>query len=241
MGKACVVLWLFALWGCLVNRWRTPVTVTIAFVVVFLSVCPLKYAVNRRRPTAASVASGGAADVARKDPAGRFSFPSGDTAVAFAAAGVLIAALPVGWAPVLVLTAGAVGLLRIASLSHYPSDVLVGAAIGVLAARLALWITRRPAWWKPEWLSPRRLHLLRLLMGLALLVGPLLFWESMWPFLKVYGIPTLALMLAYVAVAQRPVLRSLGFLRFLDRPAFLEELGGEPAKQGPDEPETPAR
>ena len=66
-----------------------------------------------------------------------FSFPSGHTlhAVAFA---VLLGVFYPAWAPLLALFALLVGISRVVLGLHYPSDVLAGAAIGIVTAQLAL-------------------------------------------------------------------------------------------------------
>jgi YegS/Rv2252/BmrU family lipid kinase len=61
-----------------------------------------------------------------------FSFPSGHTASAFAFATAVGSEIPFLAAP-LVLAAAAVGYARIRGRVHYPSDVLVGAAVGIAA------------------------------------------------------------------------------------------------------------
>lgn len=70
-------------------------------------------------------------------PSDQFSFPSGHTSAAF-----LFATVTVGFVPVLLLPlfmfACLVGGSRIVLGVHYPTDVLVGAALGVGLAQLAL-------------------------------------------------------------------------------------------------------
>lgn len=60
------------------------------------------------------------------------SFPSGHTATAFGSATALAVALPAAALPALA-AAGAVGWARLYTRRHWPSDVLVGAALGLLA------------------------------------------------------------------------------------------------------------
>ncbi|MFE2610794.1 phosphatase PAP2 family protein [Streptomyces mirabilis] len=66
------------------------------------------------------------------------SFPSGHTAAAVAFTAAVVPAWPAVGAAC-ALTAGLVALERVQSGAHYPSDVAVGAAIGLASA----WLTRR--------------------------------------------------------------------------------------------------
>ena len=86
----------------------------------------LKFAVNRPRPFATYP------DIVKLDKAGSFSFPSGHTSSAFAAATSLCLAYPKWYviAPSFVW-AGLAGYSRMHLGVHYPSDVLVGALIGI--------------------------------------------------------------------------------------------------------------
>ena len=70
----------------------------------------------------------------------RFSFPSGHTTAAFAAA-VALAGAPSGLGPAALVLASGIGLSRVYLGAHYPLDVAVGAVLGAAsggAARLAL-------------------------------------------------------------------------------------------------------
>lgn len=61
------------------------------------------------------------------------AFPSGHTAVAFACAAALTYGRP-GWGLVALAAATAVGLGRVFVGVHYPSDVIVGALLGIACA-----------------------------------------------------------------------------------------------------------
>lgn len=69
------------------------------------------------------------------------SFPSGHAAISFAAAIVLCAALP-KLAPAFLLLAAAVALSRTYVGVHYPTDVVAGAALGLLVATALLLLVR---------------------------------------------------------------------------------------------------
>ncbi|MDP1562775.1 MAG: phosphatase PAP2 family protein [Pirellulaceae bacterium] len=74
----------------------------------------------------------------------RQSFPSGHTATAFSLAVALSWAFPRGRV-IFYFLAGLAGLQRIVSHSHWPSDVFVGAAIGLLAGTLVKAVAVRQA------------------------------------------------------------------------------------------------
>lgn len=108
-----------------------------ALVVAGLTCWVLKFAVPRLRPQL---------------PAGRHigvfsgyreSFPSGDAACAFAVALTLAEAFP-RWRIPLILAAVVVSVVRVLRLAHWPSDVIAGATIGVLAhLAVQMWIAKR--------------------------------------------------------------------------------------------------
>lgn len=87
----------------------------------------MKYGFNRKRPFVTYPDL-----ITKKSEAGSPSFPSGHTSQAFATATSLSLAYPKWYviAPSL-LWAGAVGYSRMELGVHYPSDVLVGALIGI--------------------------------------------------------------------------------------------------------------
>ncbi len=202
LGKAYVVIWLLLLWSWLVDRWRATIVIVVSLALVGLCVCSLKVVVHRPRPHLYTAALERLSPEDRRIVSGqRASFPSGDTAVAFAVATVLSASPGRRWAPLLFTAAGGIGLLRIAVLAHYPSDVLAGAMIGVLCGFWALRITVH--WQQPDMFHVRGSS--RVVAGLLLvlilpLAGRFLHMEAMWIFLEVYGIPLLALILTYSAV-----------------------------------------
>jgi membrane-associated phospholipid phosphatase len=99
---------------------------------------PAKATFPRRRPSFHKLAV-----VVGSEPMDT-SFPSGHTAGSFAAALALSSFYPKD-APLLFLLASGVGLSRIYLGHHFPSDVAVGAGLGLgvggLASRLARWVS----------------------------------------------------------------------------------------------------
>lgn len=75
---------------------------------------------------------------------GMDSFPSGHSALAFAIAAILAGSYP-RLSPLCYLAATMVGMSRVVVGVHYPSDVLAGAAIGLLSGDLCRYQLRRLA------------------------------------------------------------------------------------------------
>lgn len=101
----------------------------------------LKYGVRKDRPFVTYP------DIERLVSAGSPSFPSGHTSVAFSSATSLSIAFPKWYviAPSF-LWASAVGYSRMHLGVHYPSDVFVGALIGVGSAWLSNFLTKKISW-----------------------------------------------------------------------------------------------
>jgi len=81
-------------------------------------------------------------NVLRPDGSNSYSFPSGHTAQAFAAATFLSEEYKdrFKWMPYVAYgMASGVGAMRIANNKHYVSDVLLGAGIGILSMKVAYW------------------------------------------------------------------------------------------------------
>jgi 4-amino-4-deoxy-L-arabinose transferase-like glycosyltransferase/membrane-associated phospholipid phosphatase len=154
LGKPLAPAWLLLLWGWAGGRdkRRAAVVGIAAMLLAAPLVNGLKQVPRRLRPDQVSKR----AAVERDDGLGSYSYPSGDATTAFAAAGV--AAAFVGWPgrATLLLAAALVAALRVASMRHYPADVLAGAAVGLFCAWVALhlgrgWLGRGP----PVWLRRR--------------------------------------------------------------------------------------
>ena len=83
----------------------------------------------------------------------RLGFPSGHTCLAFAAAAGLAALFP-RYAIVFYAVGVVVAVQRVLEGSHYPSDVVAGAAVGVLSAWVALRLC--DGWFGRGWRTPGR-------------------------------------------------------------------------------------
>lgn len=126
--------------GSSVNRWQVLTTDLIASAMMASIVNGMKYSFDRKRPTNPETGL-----PTNSKP----SFPSGHTATAFMGATLLTHEYGHRsvWAPIAGYTfATTTGGLRVLNKRHYVSDVLAGAAIGILTAELAYWAT--DAMWK---------------------------------------------------------------------------------------------
>ena len=122
---AHLVMGAFGVKGVSKNRWHVLTADALAAVMMAATVKGLKICVNRTRPNGEEE-----------------SFPSGHTAKAFMGATLL--AHEYGkrsvWIPIAGYTVATVtGVMRVLNNRHYLSDVVVGAAVGILTAELAYW------------------------------------------------------------------------------------------------------
>ena len=109
------------------NCWQVLATDAMAGAMMMAAVGGIKYSIDRTRPNGEGA-----------------GFPSGHTATAFLGATLL--SHEYGHKSVWIPIAGysvatATGTLRILNNRHYASDVVVGAAVGILAAELSYWAT----------------------------------------------------------------------------------------------------
>lgn len=128
IGKAIAPIWLLLVFVWATNRRRALPAGLLALALVALTVLPIKAGVQRLRPCDPGLTSHSLQAVLMHS----YSFPSGDTATAFAVAAVFLVFLSRRWGRVTVLLAAAVGLMRMLQMKHYFSDVLAGAALGLL-------------------------------------------------------------------------------------------------------------
>ncbi len=159
LGKAWLPIWLLLIWFLSTGRQRPVLIAFLALIMVALTVTPLKYAVRRPRPYEIIRAQSGREE--QLHSWSHLSFPSGDTAVVFAAATAMMSFVTWPFACLLLAASTGIALLRVTSLYHYPSDVFAGAAIGFLTGWLAILIDKR-------WLSLERLRFI-LSRGVAIL------------------------------------------------------------------------
>ena len=104
-------------------RERIALTAT-SYVALTAVAGTMKLAISERRP----------------DGSDYRSFPSGHAARAFAGAELVRAEYGWQWGVSAYAVAAGVGILRVAGEHHYAHDVLAGAAVGVLSARLSYWL-----------------------------------------------------------------------------------------------------
>ena len=76
----------------------------------------------------------------RPDGSRRNSFPSGHTATAFVGAELVRLEYGNGWGAAAYVFATATGVLRVYNERHWCHDVLAGAGIGILSAKIAYWL-----------------------------------------------------------------------------------------------------
>jgi len=166
-GKGDVILVLVSALGICGARKRAT-HIVLALLIMSVLIWPFKLGVGRERPGYQNT----------------HSFPSGDAATAAAFCMPLITASPWG-APIAIILNTGVATGRVYDGRHYPSDVLAGAAFGVLASTIAWGILQRWPW------KPRRRWFM-IMGGLIILFSIInLSWARATPFvldfLRVWG------------------------------------------------------
>ncbi len=117
------ILFLLGLVLAIYRRKQVAAAACIAALIAGLIVVPTKSLVGRERPNGRDTRS----------------FPSGDAAAVAAFAVPVAAAFPAA-IPVVVVGTAAIGTARVATGFHFPSDILAGIAIGILAGALVLYL-----------------------------------------------------------------------------------------------------
>lgn len=185
LGRPLAPIFLLLLWAWAEKRPRLLLAGLLAMLLTLCAVLPIKLAVGRIRPDQDS------AEVLQQPFSHRsYSFPSGDATLAFGFAVVAASAIPASarWIPFVL--AAMVGMTRLMLLRHFASDVLAGAALGILCGYAALRISRSafarnalsrapPKWWRPMF----GIAAVLFLIGDALMRGPVLknFLIVFWP------------------------------------------------------------
>ena len=143
LGKGWLPAWLLLCWGVL-WRQRTRALIGLIALLFVLSVLPIKLTTQRLRPR--NVMHNDIPVTAMEKFKHSWSFPSGDTASAFA---VATAAAPfVGWGFRIVFftAAGVIGFFRVVMYAHYCGDAIGGAILGIVCGYLAMrFVISRPA------------------------------------------------------------------------------------------------
>lgn len=193
LGKVWLQVWLLLIWFAMSRRRRDVHAGLLALVIAGAAVIPVKYAVARPRPYVLLRAQEyGAVDT---NATHHLSFPSGDTAATVAVAAAILPAL--GWPLRLMLAGvcGAIGALRVGVAAHYPSDVLAGVAMGLLAGWLA--IRLMAAWGRSDRPVPLETWLVLLgIAGIPIAVGIADGVAELTPVLKTYSAMILCVVLA---------------------------------------------
>jgi len=184
-GGAWVLIWLLLNWVCATGRQRPALAGLLALLLIAPTVCTLKPLVHRPRPREVIAAATKTEKAEYNNgPSWNLSFPSGDTAVVFAAATAIVPFVRWPWGLFFFSIASSVGIMRVVVLAHYPSDVFAGAVIGIFSGWLALQITSR-------WLSRFNLRLGHAAVGaifVPVLFGLIKGINELLTFLKTYGV-----------------------------------------------------
>jgi membrane-associated phospholipid phosphatase len=166
-GRPLTPFWLLLIWAWLAKRPRVLLAGLLAMLLTLCAVLPIKSAVGRIRPDQEP------AEVMHQPFYKRsYSFPSGDATLAFAvatAAAGFIASAKLRWLPF--LPAAMAGVTRLMLFRHFASDVIAGAALGILCGYAALRISRGsfvrgalsrvpPACWRPAFGAATLLYLI---------------------------------------------------------------------------------
>ena len=136
-GMAFIVLGIVFL--CIPRTRRIGLAILTALIIgALITNVTLKPLVNRTRPWVVIEGLKVLVDSGAGDP----SFPSGHSTAAFAFAGaILFSRVKMKWKSIALVAAALMGISRLYVGVHYPTDVLAGVAIGLLAGFLAkkLW------------------------------------------------------------------------------------------------------
>ncbi len=124
---------LFCLFGRYVNRrfYKAGKSILVGLIVSGLSVQIFKHIIGRARPRV----SDSLVIIGPSLMGGYDSFPSGHSAMAFCLAAILSRYYPSYWI-LFYFFAAVEGLARIDGTSHFPADVMAGAIVGIVVAKV---------------------------------------------------------------------------------------------------------
>lgn len=171
LGKAWLPVWLLLCWGVLGNCRKRALIGLISLLLV-VSVIPIKLSTQRLRPR--NIINNDIPVTMMEKLTHSWSFPSGDTAAAFATAA---AAAPfVGWIfrNIMFTAAGFVGFFRVATYAHYASDAIAGAILGIVCGYLGFRLIAS----KPKLRQGLMKHLSKELMIAAIILIPVIHAAS---------------------------------------------------------------
>jgi undecaprenyl-diphosphatase len=141
LGKVYVPVWLLLSWAWITGKHKTAIVCFLSLLITMAAVLPVKALVRRPRPKDVIKAE---TKIENETKLSRsWSFPSGDTASVFAVGTVLAFAVRRPFILGLAACCGGIGILRVVELTHYPSDVFGGAALGILCGWSAIRIKNR--------------------------------------------------------------------------------------------------
>jgi len=194
LGKTDMVFFLiiFISWATSNRRllWRFTVAASTSGLFVLF----VKYVVGRQRPDADNY----------------LSFPSGDSATAFTWAVLLAAEYPVLALPSYAIAA-MIAVLRVAHGRHHPSDILVGAAIGFIASRIASRYIRIIPGWFSRMLRKIRWHVTAVVAFASYVLLRAMFEKTF--FRRPWALILAAVVVAIVVLATRLRQKEDGMMR----------------------------
>jgi undecaprenyl-diphosphatase len=187
LGKGWVLIWLLLCWVWATGQHRPALVAILVLLLVLPAVVSLKSIVQRPRPEdVEDVIKSGIEE--RNAFVRSWSFPSGDTAAVFAVATTLASFIRWPWVLTFFTVASSIGILRVAVLAHYSSDVCGGAAIGMLISWLASQIASRCRLPESSGFNWYRAMAAAGVIGIPLFLGLLEGIEQLLTFLKTYGV-----------------------------------------------------